>query len=140
MDDADRHLDQNRAGPPVARWKRWCLCADPWPLLLIALILSLYSCWVYRCPTTAMLGLASYHVFCAGAVPFALLAGGRSAQLLLRWECEARLQAPNVFRSRAWFWPWLILLATETCFAVESRLPMRAAFWLSRPALDRVAD
>jgi hypothetical protein len=134
--------EQDRHGPlPPASWVRWCLRADPWPLSLLTVILALGYFWVYRSPTVAMVGLAYCDDFFFGSFLFGLLAAGRGVQLLLRNACEARFGViPGAFRSRRWFWPWLLLIGAGTVWMVWSQVPMYAAFQLSRAALDGIAD
>jgi hypothetical protein len=126
---------------PAGRFAHWCLRADPWPLLLLALALAGGYCWTYRCPTRALVGLAYYEDFCAGFVLFGLLAAGRCAQLLVRGELATRLGTDDgVARSRRWFLPWLVLIAAGTFLVVRWELPLLVSFHLSRPALDRLAN
>jgi hypothetical protein len=125
-------------GRPVGRWAGWWLRADPRPLLLLALLLSLAFCWVYRCPTVAMVGPAYHYDFWLGSFLFGLLAAGRCVQLLACNAYEARLGARS--RSRRRFWPWLAVLAAGTYLLLWLQLPMQAGFLVSRPALDGLAD
>jgi hypothetical protein len=134
-----RYVDDT--GRPISRWTSWWLRADPWPVLLLALFLMFGYFWIYRSPTVAMVGLAYYYDFCLGSFLFALLAGGRGVQLLIRNSYEARLKVGSgAWRSRRWFWPWLLFIAAGTYFMLWSQLPMHVAFLLSRPELDRMAD
>ncbi len=126
---------------PIGRWARFFLRADPWPCVLLALALAFAFFWVYRSPTVAKVGLAYYHDFCLGSVLFGLIAAGRGAQLLVRnWYVGNVGGYAGLLRSPRWFWPWLLGIAGGTYFMLQYQVPMKLAFALSRPALDRLAD
>jgi len=128
-------------GRPVSGWARWCLRADPLPLLLLALVIAFWYFWQYRLPAAAMTAMATYVGLCLGVILFGLLAGGRALQRMLRISCEARLGiAPGAFRSRRRFWPWLIIIAGGTFVTVLAQTPLKMSFAASRPALDHLAD
>lgn len=141
MSDVDYQKDIHEIERSIGRWASWWLRADRWPLVLLALLFMLSYFWVYRSPTVAMVALAYYDDFCLGSFLFGLLASGRGLQLLVRNYYESRLGVDSsACRTRRWFWPWLLLIAAGTCFMLWSRFPMHAAFLLSRPALNRIAD
>jgi hypothetical protein len=126
---------------PIARWERWCLRADPWLLLLLALPIPVWYFWIYRSPTVAMVGHVYYEDFCVGALLFGSIAAGRGFQLLLRGMCESRYRIrSSEFRSKRWFLPWFLLIGLGTYPMLEFNLPMQVSFRVSRPALDRIAD
>jgi hypothetical protein len=128
-------------GYPIRRWKCWCLRATPWPLLVLALVIMFGYFWVYRSPTVAMVGLAYYYDFCLASSLFGLLAAGRCVQQFVRNSCEVWFGVQtNAFRSRRWFWPWLIVIVAWTHFMLWAQVPMKVAFLLSRPWLDGMAD
>jgi hypothetical protein len=138
-----RCLELEGAGRrPVGRWAAWWLRADPWPLLVLALVLSSGYFWLYRSPTVAMVGLAYHDDFCLGSFLFGLVAAVRCAQLLVRQSCEVRFVVLSLdeFRSRRWFFPWLIAITTGTFLMVRAELPMHLSFLLSRPGLDANAN
>jgi hypothetical protein len=129
------------AGRPIGWWGRWCLRADPWPILLLALLLAFGYFWVNRSPTVAMVALAYSRDLCLGSALFGLLAAGRSLQLLVRHSCESRYGIqPGGFGSRRRFWPWLAAIAGGTLLMVQLQLPMHIAFLMSRAAMDNLAD
>jgi hypothetical protein len=126
---------------PPGRLARFCLRAHPWPFILLALSLSAAYCWVYRTPAVAMVALNYFGDFCMGSFLFTLIAAGRRIQLQVRNQCEIHLNVRHkMFRSRHWFWPWLLVISVGTFWLVRSELPMRLAFLVSRPALDHMAD
>ena len=141
MSVPDNARCKDYSGHPI-RWPAsWLLRADPWPLLLIALILMLGYLWQYRSPTVAMVGLAYYSDFCFGTFLFGLIAAARSIQLRVRNHYEARLSVGSTAcRSRRRFWPWLLAIAATTYLMVWTGLPMHICFLLSRPAMNRLAD
>jgi hypothetical protein len=97
--------------------------------------------WVYRTPNVAMVALAYVTDFCTGSFLFGLLAAGRCLQMTLRRDCENKLGVPpEARRARRGFWPAFLLIAAATYWMVRSEMPMRAAFSLSRPGLDQLAD
>jgi hypothetical protein len=131
----------NTSGRPIGRWARWCLRANPRPLLLLALALTLWYFWEYRSPAAAMAAVAYYVGLCFGIVLFGLLAVSRGLQLFLRSSCASRCRVhPDLFRCRRRFWPWFFMLAAATCLMLLFRVPLRLSFLLSRSALDRVAE
>jgi len=141
MSEAVQQKCEDTSGRPIGRWAFWWLRASPWPLLLLALALMFGYFWVYRSPTVAMVGFAYYDDFCSGSFLFGLLAAGRGVQHMVRISYEARLGVQSgVYRSRHWFWPWLLVIAAATYFMLWSELPMHVSFLLSRPQLDSIAD
>jgi hypothetical protein len=142
--NATRHMNENQADSSdtsIGWWASWWLRADPWPVLLLAIILMLGCIWEYSSPTWAMVGLAYPENFCFGSFLFSLVAACRGVQILLRDTFEARLGIPsNPYRSRRWFWPWLLLIAAGTYGTLNSQVLMNLGFILSRPALDDLAD
>jgi hypothetical protein len=134
-------LDPKAVNLPIGRWARWCLRADPRPLLVLALALPLWYFWEYRSPAAAMVAVTYCVGACFGMVLFGLLAAGRGVQLFLRSSCAARCQVdPALFRCRSRFWTPFILIAAVTFLMVLFCVPLRLAFLVIRPALDRVAE
>ena len=133
--------DVETSGHPIGKRATWCLRADPWPVLFLAIVLMFGYFWVFRTPTVAMVALNYYFDFCLGLFLFGLLAGARGIQVLVRNSYEARLGVQSTaHRSRRWFWPWLLLIAGLTTIVIRWEFPMHVAFLLSQSALDRVAD
>jgi hypothetical protein len=131
----------NTPGRPIGKGARWCLRADPRPVLLLALAVTFWYFWEYRSPTAAMVALAYYVGFCFGIVLFGLLAVSRGVQLFVRRSCASRYRVdPDLFRCRRRFWSSFVTLAAATCLMLLFRVPLRLSFLLSRPALDRVAE
>jgi hypothetical protein len=88
-----------------------------------------------------MVGFAYYEDFCLGSFLFGLLAAGRVVQLLLRNLYETRFGVQSgVYQSRHRFWPLFFVIAAGTYTLLWSEAPMHVSFFLSRPALDRMAD
>jgi hypothetical protein len=78
---------------------------------------------------------------CLGPFLFVCLAAARRVQLFAARSYEAKLRVPpGKYRSRGRFGWWLVGIAGLTLGAVWSGLPMHAAFCLSRPGLDALAD
>ncbi len=131
--------------PPFARgrnrWTRWCLRADPRPLLLIALLGMCATFWEYRLPQTAMHALGYVEIFVLSGVFLAMLATARRLQLGLRAFYERRLNdADKSYRSKRRFWSWLLLMAAATTVGLWTRLPLGAGFLVSRATLNQIAD
>jgi hypothetical protein len=132
---------KNGKNQPIGRWASFCLRADPWPLLVIAVGFSVSCFWAYGSPTVAMVGLTYYSDFCFGLFLLFMLAAGRGVQRVVRRSYEARFGVESGgLESRRWFWPWVLVIAAATFFAVKSELPMHLGFVLSRPWLDEIAD
>jgi hypothetical protein len=117
----------------------WSLVLDPRPLLLIPLVFALRCFWIYRTPTVAMVGLEYYGDFCFGIFLFGLLVAARFIQIVATRSVAKRAEFMSR-RPRHWFWPCLFLVGFGTRFMIQSEIPMKVAFRVSRPALDRMAD
>lgn len=122
------------AEPSVGWWKRWWLRADPRPLLLFAIVVMLWLFWEYRSPSVAMVGINYYRDFCLGAFLLVAFVFAQWTQLLVARYLD------QSFWPRHRSWPWFLLIAAATYLAVWFEFPMQAAFFLSRPALDRIAN
>ncbi len=83
---------EDAAGRPIEGWAAWWLRADPWPLLLLPLLLMIRSFWVYRSPTVAMVLHSYYDDFCCGIFLLGMLVAGRRFQLVVRNWYEAHYQ------------------------------------------------
>jgi hypothetical protein len=119
----------------------WSLIVDPRPLLLIPLAFALRCFWIYRTPTVAMVGLDYYDDFCFGLFLFLLLVAARFIQIVATRSLARRAEfIARPRRSRHWFWPCLFVVGFGTRFMIQSEIPMKVAFRVSRPALDRMAD
>jgi hypothetical protein len=131
--------DRIRRPPPW--WARWCLRANPLPIFLLLLATAFWFFWTYSSPTLAMVGATHYDDFFLGVILFGLVAAARAIQLLVRSSCEWFFDVrPGWFRSLRWFWPWLIAIPGATAIMVQWDVPLKVGFWLSRPALDGIAD
>jgi hypothetical protein len=138
----DEPVDElDEADPPVGWRTRSRLRAEPWPLLLAALILMLAFCWEYSTPTVSKVALNYYSDFFYGLVVFGLLAIGRRVQLAVaKSSAEShKIPFPQVL-SRARFWPWLIVIVAATIVLVQLEAPMLAGFYVSYPWFDSLAD
>lgn len=131
--------ERSRSMTLCGRAGRW-LIVSPWPLLVAALLLMAGYGWVYSSPRVAMLGLAYYSDFCIGSFLFLFLAASRGTQINARKFYEKRSGIPCRRRFDGLFWPALLAVAIGTYFMVSEQIPMRVGFWLSRSALDRLAD
>lgn len=124
---------------PESRWKRWCLRADPLPLMLLAVAALAWHFRALRTPEVALQAWARINCLAEGAYLFGALAAARVAQLLLTNWCEAGGR-PGPHRSPLNFFPWLVGDAVGASLLVWSDLPLRASVRVSRPWLDALAD
>ena len=130
------------ADRPVGRWTRFCIRADFWPILLLALALMCGYFWGYSSPTVAMaLGTYNYYGFCLGAILFGLLAVFRRKQLALQSSYKDRFGVQTKeSHSQRRFWLWFIVIVFGSIMMIWSEFPMRISFALSRSAFDDIAD
>jgi hypothetical protein len=132
---------EDAAKLPAGWWTRRWMRAEPWPLLLVALLLLLAYCWWYSSPRVAMVALNYYGDFCYGFLLFGAVAAGRGVQMFVAPQCARRhgLSFQEV-RSRHRFWPWLAAVVAITFGAVRQEVPMHACFVVSQPWFDALAD
>jgi len=122
-------------------WDRWCLRADPRPLLLLAILLMTASFWVCKSPAVAMIAEKHYVAIGLSLILLYVFAWVRVFQERWRNFYEERYLIPTgAYRSRRWFLPWLLVIAGATFFMLVHELPIYVSFQLSCSALDRIAD
>lgn len=120
---------------------RTLLRADPWTLLIVAFLCMCYWFWLYSSLTIASVGMAYYEDLCHGFFVFGSLAAARCVQLKIRSVYEQRFAISSKhYRSRRRFWPWIIVIGAGTYYMLNSQVPMRLGFRVSRPAFERLAD
>jgi hypothetical protein len=133
--------DPDEVHPPVGWWTRRWLRAEPWPLLLAALMLMLAFCWDFSIPQVAKVILNYYSGFFYGFVLFSAIAIGRPIQFAIAKACATRRNIPYPeVRSRARFWPWFIVIVAATVILLQFEVPMRGGFYVSYPWFDSLAD
>jgi hypothetical protein len=126
---------------PTSWWTRRLLRAEPWPLLIVSLLLFLAFCWWYSTPIIAKVAINYYGDFCYGFVLFVAIVAGRGIQLFVAMSCARhRGLSFEAVRSRRRFWPWLGVIVVMTLVTVREEVPMYVGFYLSRPGLDSLAD
>src|SRR5207244_4164390 len=104
------------------------------PAALFAAAFVLGELGMLYTPRTAKMAMW-YWGFCCFA-PF--MATGRFIQLVLRDACADYFRVrPNIFRSPRGFWPWLLVILVLGLIVGKARLPLKIAFSLSHPGLDR---
>jgi hypothetical protein len=119
----------------------WWVRAEPWPLLLAAVLLMLGYCWWYSIPWVAMTAANYYSDFCYGVVLFGAIAGARLLQVFVAREYAAELGLSfRDVRSRRRFWLWFEAVVALTFLAVRHEVPLSAGFAVSRRGFDALAD
>jgi hypothetical protein len=133
--------DQPNSSPQNSRWSSWCLRADPWPLLLAALLAMVTAFWQYRLPQSAMYALVYVATFVLGVAFLTLLTLTRGLQGGLRTYYERRVNVHGDLRqANRRFWSWLLIIVIATSVSIWARLPLEVGFLISRPALNQIAD
>lgn len=141
MSDAERTKPNGAGRVPSGWWTRRCLRAEPWPLLIADLLLSIAYCSWYTAPQVAMVALNYYEDFCYGVVVFGAIAAARGAQLYFaRRRATGLGLSLHEVMSRRRFWPWFGAVVALTVVVLRQELPLSAGFFVSQQGLDAIAD
>lgn len=133
--------DNGLPASPLSWWTRVRLRASWWPYMVLALLFGGWLFWKYRSPSVAMKHMTPLDDYFLAILFFGGLAVIRGAQVLVRYSAEIECGLPHQFsRLRNWCLPWLFLIAAGIYFGIGEEWPMRASFWWSRSAFDRLAD
>jgi hypothetical protein len=122
-----------RPGVHSAFWLR----GHPWLAASCTLAVMGYSLWPLHSPVRAFRATWYYEFYFLTM----LVLGIAAALFVLRVICKPTMFAGSgILRSHLWSWTWIALVIAGGVVAAEDRWPLRAAFWISRAALDEIAN